>query len=92
MDVNNCYVLCTMYTSQLLFPSMQSMHDVDEEMAFTIFMDMCLYIYIHMDISHDMILWFSLVFYDSECVQIVQKYEVGPPQFSCPGLAGITSI
>ena len=31
-----------MYTSQLLFPSMQSMHDVDEEMAFTIFMDMCI--------------------------------------------------
>ena len=36
-----------MYTSQLLFPSMQSMHDVDEEMAFTIFMDMCIYIYTH---------------------------------------------
>ena len=52
----------------------------------------CVYIYIHMDIIYDMILWFSLVFYDSECVQIVQKYEVGPPQFSRPGLAGITSI
>ena len=59
MDVNNCYVLCTMYTSQLLFPSMQSMHDVDEEMAFTIFMDMCLYIYIYIYThGYHIMIWF----------------------------------
>ena len=36
-----------MYTSQLPFPSMQSMHDVDEEMAFTKLYYFHWYVYVY---------------------------------------------